>query len=133
MADEAKRLKNIRKTKLATFTRKRNSLQNLIEGESTVERLQESIAEVRSAMRSLEQAHEDYAGVIEEAELDAEGDFLLIPSASLDSIETNLANRVKVLNQADKHSSARLRLEHGVISFGSPSNKLEDLADPVTL
>ena len=92
MADEAKRLKNIRKTKLATFTRKRNSLQNLIEGESTVERLQESIAEVRSAMRSLEQAHEDYAGVIEEAELDAEGDFLLIPSASLDSIETNHAN-----------------------------------------
>ena len=127
MADEAKKLKNIRKIKLAIFTRKRNSLQNLIEGESTVERLQESIAEVRSAMRSLEQAHEDYAGVIEEAELDAEGDFLLIPSASLDSIETNFANRTKVLNQADKHSSARLRLEHGVVSFGSPSKKLEEL------
>ena len=77
-------------------------------------------------MRSLEQAHEDYAGVIEEAELDAEGYFLLIPSVSLDSIETNLANRVKVLNQADKHSSARLRLEHGVVSFGSRPTSLKN-------
>ena len=84
MVEEAQKLKNVRKTRLAAFTRKRNSLSNLLDGIHTLEKLDEVLIEVKQAFQAVERAHERYVEVVAEEVLDTEGDFLLTPSVALD-------------------------------------------------
>ena len=58
MGDEAKRYKNLRKVKLAAFTRKHKSLQGLLDAEENAERLEESLRELHEAFKVAEKANE---------------------------------------------------------------------------
>ena len=64
--EEIKKLKNLRKTKLASFTRKKNSLQKLLEEDPSVDRLKEVLEDVRATFHALEVAHDNFAAVVEE-------------------------------------------------------------------
>ena len=112
MEEEIKRLKNLRKTKLAAFTRKQNSLKSAIEVNPTAVRLKEILQDTRSAFSALEKAHEDYVVTVEEEVLDQEGDYLSVPQKSLDSLEIDAAVRLKALESEDEYLRARLKFKH---------------------
>ena len=128
MEEESKRLKNLRKTKLAAFTRKQNSLKLAIEVNPTVVRLKEILQDTRSAFSALEKAHEDYVVTVEEEVLDQEGDYLSVPQKSLDSLEMDAAVKLKALESADQYLKARLKFKHEVENFGSPSKRIVELS-----
>ena len=125
MVEEAQKLKNVRKTRLAAFTRKRNSLSNLLDGIHTLEKLDEVLVEVKQAFQAVERAHERYAEVVAEEVLDTEGDFLLTPSVALDEVEVRMAVRVKVLRSQE----AKERLKQGVNGFAAPSKLILELCE----
>ena len=112
MAEESKRLKSIRKSKLAAFTRKKNSVVNLLEGTPSTDRLKEAILDVKSVFKTLEEAHEEYAASVEEEVIDNEGDFLESSHNMLDSLEMQVADKVKLLEDTDKYSKAKNQMEH---------------------
>ena len=126
--EEIKKLKNLRKNKLAGFTRKKNSLQKLLEEDPSVDRLKEVLEDVRAAFHALEVAHDNFAAVVEEQVLDEEGDFLETPSSALESVESEVAVKIKQLNKAEKFEEARKQLEHHVNAFGSPSRIFTELS-----
>ena len=113
MEEEIKRLKNLRKTKLAAFTRKQNSLKSAIEVNPTAVRLKEILQDTRSAFSALEKAHEDYVVTVEEEVLDQEGDYLSVPQKSLDSLEIDAAVRLKAL-ESEKFCQEKLGLNQKV-------------------
>ena len=128
MADEIKKRKNVRKTRLASFTRKRNSVQSLLDGgESTADRFTEVLRELKEAFHTLEVSQEKYAEVADEEDLEAEGDFLETPSSSLDTLEAAVLSKIKLLKNSDKSNQAKARLERGVNSFGAPCKLVTDL------
>ena len=59
MADEIKRVKAIRVSKLSSFTRKKNHLQQLLDGGGNPEKLKKVFDELEAAFKVLEQAQED--------------------------------------------------------------------------
>ena len=67
---EILKLKNLRKAKLAAFSRKQRSCRSLLENSPGADSLKEALTEVKSAFTLLEQAHEDHISVIDEDTLD---------------------------------------------------------------
>ena len=126
--EEIKKLKNLRKTKLASFTRKKNSLQKLLEEDPSVDRLKEVLEDVRATFHALEVAHDNFAAVVEEQVLDDEGDFLETPSSALESVRSEVAVKIMQLDKAEKFEEARKQLEHHVNAFGSPSRMFTELS-----
>ena len=66
MAENVKKLKMNRKSKLATFSRKQKHLQHLLDGGAHVDKLNEAYGEVKEAFGILEKAQEDYCLEVEE-------------------------------------------------------------------
>ena len=106
MSEEAKKLKNVRKVKLTAFTRKQNHLQNLVDTGSCAEELEEAFSDLKAVYRSLEKAHEDYAGVVDEEVLDNEGDYLGASSGSLNMIGSSVKSKIKQLKATEKENRA---------------------------
>ena len=79
MTEEVRKLKNLRKNKLTAFTRKKNTLQKLLDENPSADRLKEVLDEVKDAFCALETTHDNYAAEVEEHVLDEEGDFLVSP------------------------------------------------------
>ena len=127
MADEVLKFKNLRKTKLAAFSRKHKSLKTLLESSPDATRLKEVLEEVKTVFKALEKAHEDYVSVIDEATLDTEGDYLDQPSNTLDTLETAIHQTIKRLESGDKFAKAKAKFRHGVENFGSPSKFITEL------
>ena len=75
MADETKRLKNLRKFKSSAFTRKQNQLQSLIDSNADGSILEEVFAELKTAFKAVEDAHEAYVCIVDENVLEDEGDY----------------------------------------------------------
>ena len=129
MAEEVTKLKNVRRTKLAGFTRKSKSLLSLLDNAwVSTEKLEEVLGELKAAFRALEVAHERYSSVANEAELEAEGDYLEESSISLDDLDLKVASKIKSLETVEKFGSAKLKIEHGIDSFGTPSKVITDLS-----
>ena len=123
MTEEVRKLKSLRKNKLTAFTRKKNTLQKLLDENPSADRLKEVLDEVKDAFCALETAHDKYAAEVEE-----EGDFLESPSSSLETLKSGVASRIEQLDKEEKFRDAKKQLEHQINTFGSPSRCLVSLA-----
>ena len=135
MADEIKKFKNLRKNKMASFTRKQNHLVGLLESGAVVSKLQEVFQDLKVAFKNVEEAHDNYSGVVEEEVLEAEGDYLLVPSTVLHEMDGKVTEAIRVLEAAGKDAADKERLskaiekfKHGVESFGKPSLLMAELS-----
>ena len=79
------------------------------------------------AFSALEQAQEDYIAVAEEEEIEHEGDYLEAPSNSLESLTTQVHERVKNLEKSDRYVYAKDKFKHSIENFGKPSGYIEQL------
>ena len=66
MTEDVKKFKNLRRTKLASFTRKQTQLQSFIDGTADANKLREVYAELKEAYNAVENAHESYVSTVEE-------------------------------------------------------------------
>jgi len=83
MAEEAKRAKAIRVSKLSSFTRKRNHLQQLLDGGGSPDKLRKVFEELETAYKILEQAQEDVLVAVGEDMVDTEVAYMDVPASSL--------------------------------------------------
>ena len=125
---EILKLKNLRKAKLAAFSRKQRSCRSLLENSPGADSLKEALTEVKSAFTLLEQAHEDYISVIDEDTLENDGDYLETSSTALDALKIEVANMLARLLEADKFEKAKNQFKYGVENFGTPSKYISELS-----
>ena len=135
MADELKKLKNLRRNKLSAFTRKQKHLQSLVDGQSDKDKLVEVLAELKEALKVLEEAHDNYSAVVDESILDEEGDYLEVPTNLLNGLDLAVSEKVKELDSSiekaaeiEKLESLKLKVKNGMENFGKPSNLLSQLS-----
>ena len=133
MADEATKFKNLRRNKLAAFTRKKTQLQGLVDKDTSASKLEEVHQELKAAFAAIEAAHDNYACVVDEADLEAEGDYLGPPSEVLHDMDDKVTRRLAVLNLANDASAQqkkvdqkKLKLKNSIDSFGTPSTLLTE-------
>ena len=100
----AEKLKKLRKTKLAAFTRKQKSLQELVDTGSDVENMEESLAELKEAYIAVEKVHDEYIGEIDDEFVDAENNYLDNPSAAFDSLKLKIKKKARELKIAENSS-----------------------------
>ena len=131
MAEEVSRNKNLRRNKMAAFTRKKTHLQTLLDNGTGIDKLKEVFEELKASYSILEQAHDAYAGLVEEAVLDEEGDYLGNPSESLNSMDLKVTERIAANIESEKSEDKRkelerlkLQLKNSIESFGTPSKLL---------
>ena len=74
---------------------------------------------VKAAFQILEQAHEDYAAYLEEEVRDNEGYFLEAPHNMLDSLETLVAEKIKMLEGTEKFRKAKNQIDRAITNFGT--------------
>ena len=72
MADTLKRAKAVRVSKKGVFTRKKNHLQQLLDGGAAVDRLKEAYEDLAEAFKVLENAHEEVLIALEEDQIEAD-------------------------------------------------------------
>ena len=120
MADKVLKFKNLRKTKLAAFSRKQKSFKGLLDSSPDTTRLREVLGELKTVFKALEK-------VIDEETLDNEGDYLDQPSNTLDALETAIHQTIKNLKSGDKFTKAKAQFRHGVENFGTPSKFITEL------
>lgn len=135
MADNVKKLKNLRKTKLAAFTRKSTHLQGLLDGGVGVAKLEGVFVELKTAYSALEAAHDGYAGVIDEDVLEQEGDYMEVPSQTLNEMDAKVSDAVRNLKEVENAETVRRELESQkdkfrihVENFGKPSKLISELS-----
>ena len=87
MAEEIKKYENLRRTKLTAFTRKQNQVQNLVNSGADADDLNEALDELKKVYELVVSAHDDYVALVEEEVLDAEGDYLEVPSNSVETVK----------------------------------------------
>ena len=133
MADEATKFKNLRRNKLAAFTRKKTQLQGLVDKDTSASKLEEVHQELKAAFAAIEAAHDNYACVVDEADLEAEGDYLGPPSEVLHDMDDKVTRRLAVLHLANDASAQqkkvdqkKLKLKNSIDSFGTPSTLLTE-------
>ena len=98
MEDEVKKLKNLRRTKSATFTRKQNNVQSLLDNSfCPPSKLKSAFQEMKDAFSAIETAHENYASIIEEEDLVAEGDYLETYFVSLNALDIKVMEKTNLL------------------------------------
>ena len=76
MTEELKKAKAVRISKKSTFTRKKNHLQQLLDGGATADKLKASYDELAEAFSNLEKANEDVLIALEEDLVEAEASYL---------------------------------------------------------
>ena len=79
MAESIKKAKVSRKSKLGIFTRKKNHLKALIDGETDSKTLEKSYKEVSEAFHDIERAHEELCMLLEEDDPEADDSYLDVP------------------------------------------------------
>ena len=106
MADELKKAKAIRVVKQENFTRRRNHLQQLLDGGAASNELKTSYVELTDAFALLEKAHEDVIVAVEDET------FLEQEDKYLDEIATLWTEMdVKEAIASDTHDQQRLQEE----------------------
>ena len=94
MAEALKKAKGVRKIKLGAFTRAKNKLQTLIEGNADEATLKTVYEETEQAFKVLEQAHERLCLLLEE-DSDAEDTYLDEHSTALSQLLLKISQNVK--------------------------------------
>ena len=142
MADVVKRAKAMRVSKLGSFTRKKNHLQQLLDGGAQVNKLKEVYGELKLAFETLERAHEEVLVVIPEDQLEAEDAYMDNPANILSSMDVKIGtseetqsqqqiqeqNRQKEADDAAKqkkeYDEALNTFKTNMDGFGKPSENL---------
>ena len=100
MVDELKKAEAIRIVKRGNFTRKRNHLQQLLDGGAASEKLKASYAELADAYHLLEKVHEDVIVAVEdENQLVQEDKYLDEVSTLLSEMDIKVATASDALYQ----------------------------------
>ena len=146
MADELRKAKVTRTNKMSAFTRKRNHLQQLVDGAAPCSKLVEVYVELSDAYSALEQAQENLMLVVDEDGLEAEGTYLDNPSATLAEMDLKVSKAKDAQDQlkrdTDKrekedqdkvarereYSVALAKFKSNVMGFGKPSDQLFTLS-----
>ena len=76
MVDEVRKAKVVRTSKQSAFTRKKNHLVQLLEGAAQSNKLNAAYKDLSDSFKILEQAHEDFMLVVDEAEMETEASYL---------------------------------------------------------
>ena len=140
MAESIKKAKVNRKSKLGIFTRKKNHLNVLIEGETDSKTLEKSYEELSGAFQDIEKAHEDLCMLLEEDDPEADDSYLDAPSEALASMHVSVSKAVTASNKVIADSSAateqsrRLEgslavLKASIETFGNPAANLKKLSE----
>ena len=152
---EVKKAKVVRTNKMAAFTRKRNHLQQLIDGGAQGSKLKEAYGELADAFKTLESVHEELMLVIEEEQMEAESSYLDTAAGTLSQMDLRVSqaaeNQDKVAKdsereeenqrklaeeEADRKSKcerAKAAFRTGVEAFGKPSANLLELSTAKTI
>ena len=142
MADAIKKAKAVRISKLGSFTRKKNHLQQLLDGGAVSTKLKEVYAELSEAFKALEQAQEDLLVELPEESLEAELTYLDAPAnvlSSMDvkvgtSVETEKQEQLREKNAEDEavkrqeSLAAQAAFKSKLEGFGKPSVNLTELS-----
>ena len=99
MADAVKKAKAVRISKLGSFTRKKNHLQQLLDSGAVSTKLNEVYAELSEAFKALEQAQEDLLVELPEESLEAELTYLDAPADVLSSMDVKVGTSVETEKQ----------------------------------
>ena len=138
---EIKKAKAVRVSKRGAFTRKKNYLQQLLDGGAPVHKLKDTFAELTDAFKALEVANEAVMVAVEEDQLETEGAYLDTVSDELSAMDLKVCTSLDTQNQQDKQEKAvedeaeRKRNFEGALaalktkleSFGKPSANLSEL------
>ena len=116
----AEKLKKLRKVKLAAFTHKQQSLQELVDTGSDVESMEESLTELKEAFIAVEKVHDEYIGEIDDELVDTENSYLDNPSAAYDSLKLKIRKKGKEVKIAEKASSAKNKFQLGFRTSAAP-------------
>ena len=99
MSDEVKKAKAVRVSKRGVFTRKKNHLQQLLDGGALPENLKKAYDDMAESFKVLEDAHEHVLIAVEEHQMEAEETYL-------DGLANDLsAMHVKVTTSAQTHDA----------------------------
>ena len=105
---EAAAAKKSRTFKMGAFTKKQNNLKKVLSDDaSPLGMAQEAYDALGEAYKDLEKAHEAYYLVAEDADIENEGDYLLIPSNSLTETQTSFHKFKDKKNKDDEEEKDR--------------------------
>ena len=107
MADEVKRAKAVRVSKLGSFTRKKNHLQQLLDGGAQVTKLKEVYGELKTAFEALERAHEEVLVVVQEDQLEAEDAYMDAPATVLSDMDVKIGTSEETQTQQQIQEQTR--------------------------
>ena len=146
MADEVKRTKAIRVSKMSSFTRKKNHLQQLLDGGGNPDKLKKVYEDLEAAYKVLEQAQEEVLIAIGEDLLETEIAYMDIPAATLADMDVKVSTaedthmqsqreqqtrQDAALNEAKQKKDAEdalTNLRTNIDAFGKPSTVLTQLS-----
>ena len=139
MAENVKRAKITRKSKLGVFTRKKNHLKALIDGGADSKALETSYGELSEAFRDTEKAHFDLCLLLEEDDPEASDSYLDEPSAALASMHVSVSKAVTATNKEAADNDATMErdrqfegslavLKASIEAFGNPIANLRKLS-----
>ena len=147
MAEELKRAKALRVSKRGVFTRKKNHLQQLLDGGAHTDRLQEAYTDMAEAFKTLEGAHEGVILALEEDQMEAEETYLdaLAGELSAMDVKVNTSKQTQSAQQAQEKAladeAAQKKAFEGAVAafkakvegFGKPSVNLQQLITEKTI
>ena len=139
MAEQVKKAKLHRKSKLGTFTRKHKHLQTLIDNEAEREVLEKQYNELSEVLKEIEKAHLDLCMLLEEDDEEANESYLDDPSDRLALIHvsitkavtkanTTAAAAIKVADEEKEFQGKLANFKASIESFGNPSANLSQLS-----
>ena len=142
MAEELKRAKAVRISKRGVFTRKKNHLQQLLNGEATVVKLKEVYRELAEAFKALEVAQENVLVCLEEEQMEAELAYLDPLAEELSQMDLKVSTSEETHKQkelqdkaSDEETASKLAFNRALAAvkakiegFGEPSVNLEELS-----
>ena len=134
MADDIKKAKINRKSKLGAFTRKKNRLQTLLDGGTGEETLKTVYNELADDFKLVETAHDELCLLLEEDDEDASSSYLDDPADALSQMQLKVAKAVSESGQRIKENtekeerkrqfdSSLALFKANVQNFGKPSSK----------
>ena len=98
MADAVKKANVGRKGRLGSFTRKKNHLEAIIDGETEGTVLERHYEELSQSFKDLQQAQENLCLLLEEDDEDAADSYLHSPSQVLSSLHVKVSKAVTAAN-----------------------------------
>ena len=140
MAENIKKAKITRKSKLGVFTRKKNHLKAMIDGGTDSKTLEKCYEELSEAFKDTEKAHYDLCLLLEEDDPEANDSYLDDPSAELANMHVSVSKAVTASDKETAEINAtteRDRLFEGSLAvvkasietFGNPAANLKKLSE----